>query len=329
MKNKASIGVWIGVILGIIFIGVIITVLIIAYQKGWFEKQQPEEQTYIKFFMRAEDENTKEFIDVNYVLDYNQNPPIIISKGKLSKEQWTEIEVPIELVHLHCWSEEYYYGRTNHIFSTQEIITNISKSMCHLRKIGNISITHTGDLNRQNNLINLQITSEGFISKPAMCIEWSPGIIYAIKSNNLITCDKGNWLNYSFYNETSKQYTLLDEDYYRCGNCQGIYCDWAEQCEYVKDNQCRIKEMEIPFRFKGKADSCVKLSSDINNKTINVEITVKTMENLNQLDYVRFYIFDRDKVFDSTQNLWVLRSEWDEVNLGLPYDIEYQVNYIK
>lgn len=320
-------GIIIGIMVGIIFLGLVTTALIVINQKT---KTTEASQELIRVFLKARDLEGN-FKDADYILDYNQNPPIVVSSGNLSVESWTEITAPRNLLHLYCWNEEHYVGKTNKAsFSAEELILNQSKISCKMPKIGNIEVTHTGDLSKNLNTIKLNITARnGQYTKLSICSSWSTGIISVAIPNQIATCDKGNWLNWSHYNATTKEYTYLQDSYYRCGYCPNKNCEKTEKCELVEDTKCRIAGMTIPKSYKNKVDACWYLGVSLEeNQSHIAEFEIKTMENKNRLDFVNFIILDQDRRPVIGENRWVWMTEYNNINLGNKEDIIYEIPYI-
>jgi len=327
MNNKqAGIGIFITITLLFLTITGIIVAILIANEEGVFNSD--DENTNpptINLYIKARDKNN--FTNANYVLDYNQNPPTIISEGELSPDEWTEIKSPLELIHLYCWNNENYVVKASKIFSPPEIKSNTSKLICDMPKIGNITVSSKGKINHGLNLITLNITSEGWYYKPALCLSWTAGITSVSRPEYIETCNKGDWVNYSYFNASSQEYTYLNPNFYRCGNCQGgspSSCERVEECKFVEQNKCKLFEMDVPYRYKTKVDDCSYLGSSLNNESRIVEFEVKA-DNPSELDEVTFYIFDRDRRFSPSENMWVFMSEYNEKNIGNSQDIVHIV----
>lgn len=329
INKKAQIKI-VGIIIGIFILTIIIVGLIIANQKGYLFKETKEEYPKIDMYLKAVNEKTNEQIDASYVLSYLYNDSnLMISKGNLSKDSLTEVkDVPVYSlstpINFYSWSEDYYYRRLIKFFDFSEITTNNSKSVCPLEEIGKISITHYGELKEGNNLISLNISTDKYYKKLSICTAWTPGIIYVSPKNSMIICDKGNWINWSFYNATTKKYTYYENDYYRCGDSKQ---ENLEQCEYIKNNRCQSYSMKTPFRYLNKVDNCFYTGKILNDESYLVEFDVKT-SNLNQLDEITFYITDKDKRWDESEQMWLWKSEDNYVNIGAE-DTEYKVRYLK
>ncbi|MBU0958205.1 MAG: hypothetical protein KKF56_05340 [Nanoarchaeota archaeon] len=327
MKNKASAGVIFVIIVIVIFIGLIITGIVIGNKKGWFNGDEPINPSLIKMYLMARDMNTKETQTANYVLDYNRNPAVIISQGELTKD-WNEVIVPNnQLYHLWCWNENHYVIKASKMFTLQELTSNISKHTCDMVKIGDISIVHYGDLSRKENLITFNITTKDYFKKLSACFEWSAGIVSVHAKNQNVLCEKGNWVNWSFYNATDETYNYLPKDMWRCGECEDVYCEQTEKCELVEGRYCKIKNIEVPNRYRGLVDSCYYFGKSLNNETFTIELEVETLDNKNILDFIKIYFFDKDRRYNPVEGMWTYQSELNGENLGNPKDFEYRIDY--
>ena len=122
-------------------------------------------------------------------------------------------------------------------------------------------------------------------------------------------------------NATTQEFIFYDDDYYRCGE------EWLERCEFVDNRNCRVYEMEIPQRYKNKVDSCMNLGKNLNNDSREVVLEVKTLNYMSSLDFVKFYIFDKDRRFSIQDGAWIWKSEFEGQNVGLPEDLEYTIEY--
>ena len=319
MKKKAQTGAIVGTIIVVLVIIGFITVLIIAVQKG----NNPEENidlNPLKFYLKAIDENSNEFIDSTYGIYSNGT---LISQGELQKDSFTEIEVPRQVLEVYSYNDNYYFRKAYKIFASEELIENSSKMTIELMRIGNINVKHSGKLSASDttSIIKLNISSEGWYYKPKICISWTPGIISVNKPNDYITCDKGPWLNYSKYNPEEKEYIWLENNYWRCGE------DWLEQCEYVNINKCRILDTKIPYRYLGLVDTCIYLGKSLNNETLEVPLEIKT-SNLNSLDQITFYIMDSDRRWNQNEQMFTWMTEdFEGNNIGNSEDMIYKINY--
>jgi len=325
-SKKAQTGFIIAGIFIFLIIAVIVVVLIIAVQKGKIFAPKPETDiTPMKLYLQAIDKNSKELLDASYEIYSNK---ISISKGNLSKDSLTEIEVPRQTLEVYCYNKDHYLSKGYKIFIAQELIENSSKMYCPIEKIGNLKITHDGNLNGLENLIKFNITAIENWDKLSVTISWSPGIIDAYPAGGeKILCNNGAWKNYTYFNKTSKKYTWTPQTYYVCGQCENTICEISERCASVEGNKCTPFSTLIPNRFLGKVDKAIYFGKNLQDESYEVNFYVKTSENKNALDYVEFTFYDQDRRFDPSENMWRYMSEQNGINLGAE-DLRYRINYV-
>ncbi len=323
-KGQSKSGIIIGVIIfvvALISVGVIAMIIVGSGKSSNNEEViQPE---LINFYLKAIDERTNEQVRANYKVEYNNS---IISEGILFGDSFTELKTPIDTLIITCWGDKYYFGRTFKFFSGIEIDLNSSKGNCRMDKMGELEISHKGKIKEEISSIVLNLTTEDNYRKLKICTSWTQGIISVIPKENEIMCDEGNWFNWSLYNKTNAKYTMLPETYYRCGECEGAYCDWTERCESIKGRSCKLYTMKTPERYIGKIDSCYYTGKSLDNESFSIEYLVRT-DNPNPLDEVTFYIMDSDRRFDPGENLLRYMTELGGKNLGSEPDYNYTIKY--
>lgn len=320
-EGQSTALIWIGIGGFILFIIAVVTLLIIISQggSGEVEEVQPPINLYLKAVNYL---NESESVDANYRIEYNGT---LIKEGLLSKDSMTEIEVPRKQLSLICWADGYYLGRTYKMFSGEELRLNASKALCNMKKIGNISVKHTGEIKEGDNLIRLNISANGIYGKMKICNRWSTGIISALPVNSELICDKGVWLNWSKRDPKTKELTMLPETYFRCGECSYPYCDWTARCSSVEGRNCKEYTTKIPSRYIGKVDNCYYPGKSLNNNWIIVDYLVKA-SNLNPLDEIEFFIMDSDRRHDQTENMLMYMTEQNGKNLAAE-DTKYLISY--
>lgn len=320
-KRGEGSGIWIGISIFVLFIIVVVTLFIVLSQDGGEEIQKVEDT--INLYLRATNYlNESEQVAANYRIEANNT---LIEEGILSKDSVTEINVPRKDLVLICWADGYYLGRTYKIFSQEELLSNASKGICNMRKIGEINVTHTGDIKEGESIIRLNISSDGNYGKLKICNRWSAGIISALPVSSELMCDSGNWLNWSKYNSTTKEYTMMPETYFRCGECNYPYCDWTSRCSSVNGRSCKVYSMKVPNRYVGRVDNCYYSGRSLRGDSVIIDYLVKT-SNLNQLDEITFYIMDSDRRFNPSENMLTYMTEQNGENLGAE-DTTYKINY--
>lgn len=312
-------------VFGIIFLGLIITLLIILNQKGSSNNINTVETGNMDLYLMARDSETQQSIDANYFIDYTLNNTLMkISEGKLTKDSWTEIKnLPTNYtLHISGWNKDHYLTKNNRIFSPLEKSLNISKTTIDMPKIGELKIEHYGDLKEIENDIIFNITAkEGKVSKISAILSWSAGIINAYLEKDILVCEQGSWINYSYFNATTQKYDYYKNNTYRCGE------ERIEECEYVELNRCKPLPEKIPLRFLDKADSNIYLGKSLEKgESYQFVLRVKTLENKNSLDYLELTFYDRDRRYISGSNdfEWVAEYEKEDIGAG---DFTYRINY--
>ena len=316
MKTKKSQagGIVFGIIALVLFI-IAVGVVLMMINQNKSEKAVEQPINYINIFVKAVDSDTKNQISTNYFIDYNNN--VTVSEGTLQSDAWTELMVPSnELLHLYCWSDKYYVIKGNLANPV-----NKSQTICDPQKIGNLTITHDGDLSKETNNIKLNISTENWFSKTSMCFAWTSGIIDVSVQNQVITCETGLWKNYTIFNESKKDYDYLPQGQYLCGE------DYIENCESTSGNRCKTKSEEIPQRFSGKVDSCTYIGKTLHNETFQIDLEVRTTEYKNAFDEIKIYIYDKDRRPNTIEQRWTWFSEFEKENVGLPYDITHTIKF--
>jgi len=327
MKTKRShAGLIIGGIVVFIFIALLVVGLIIIVQKGdLFDNPDEVMETPMKLYLKTIDDVTKEEVDSNYSV-YTNN--VLISEGFMSS--LTEIETPRTPIEVYCWNDNHYLRKGIKIYEKKELIANQSQFNCPMRRIGDLSITHTGNLINRENVIKFNITvKDDWWQKLSIAIAWSPGIINVYqRGGEEIMCDRGEWKNYTDFNASSNLYTWTPKHYYVCGTCQNGECEKSEKCISVEKNKCEPFSTLVPNRFLGKVDKVQYFAKNLHNESYEVTFHIKTLENKNSLDFVEFIFYDKEKRFDPQENLWRYMSEKDGINLG-GEDFRYRIDYLR
>jgi hypothetical protein len=305
----------IGSIIGCLFIVLIVITVIVLNQRGMLDGEQEKNVTQIQLFINGEDSITRKNLEANYILDYKQNDTtLVISKGTLKSDSFIPVILDADKIyHVNCWDNEHYLVKASKKFATEEIESKKSRFTCSMVKIGELQIEEKGNLVAgKTNELNFNIVSkDGWTYKLAGCISWSAGIIDVYNQNNVITCDSGIWLNWSNYDAKTMKYTFLEEGSYRCGE------DRIEKCEAVLNNKCRIKQIETPNRLKLKSDNCFYTGKSLApDETYNLTLEAKTLDYMNELDFVEVTFFDYDRRYSATGNIFEWVSEENGIDLA-------------
>jgi len=323
MENKkGSIGVVIGVSLVVVFLISVVVLVYVLNTKGFFKPHNEDQIATIPLYIMPRDAGNQNSTEANYILEYKneKGERIVVSEGLLDSS-WNELIVPRDyLLTFYCWNNDHYVVKAMKNPATgEEIKMNKSTFTCDMVKMGNLTISHTGDFSKIMNTITLDLSDQDWYYKTGLCFAWSSGIIDVSLKNQLITCDSGSWKNFSSYDEKTKEYTWLTNNTYMCGDSQ-------EVCEFVEANKCKVANEETPERMKGKVDSCVYTGKSFHNETFSVDLEVRTAEYKNSLDYIDIYVYDSDRRWNPMTGSWDWLSELNKQDLGVP-DQVYRINY--
>lgn len=330
-KKGSIAGFVIGSIFIIIMIVLIIVGVMVAQQKGWFKKEEPEEQIpLIELFLKANEiKNNKKFFDANVQISYmDKGHEVIAYDGKLNADAYTPFIVPKDRnIIVRCWDDKHYLVKAVKVHNSRELQANKSVMDCTTARIGDLEIKKiSGDLGHSFNSIKLNITArDGWWYRMGICFEWTAGIISVTSQNQWIICRAGKWLNYSVYYPENKTYIWLPNDEYRCGKD----FENTERCIATHINKCKLPDAKIPFRFSGKVDSCTYTGETLEpDESIIIQLDIPTIENKNSLDYVALHFYDHDRRWDKKEQRWIWNSAVGTTNLGAE-DQEYTIWYKK
>lgn len=319
-NNKGSLGLVIGITIGVlVLIGVIVLILVLNHKGVFKPKQEPME--LIPFFIAPRLEPDLNFIESNYILEY-QNVDgnfTYYSQGKLD-DSWNELNVPRDFrLGFSCWSDQTYLVRAYKDILPEEKAQNKSKFTCDMVKFGNITVIHEGEIKSTRDQITLNISTGDWFYKTGMCFAWTSGILDVGLKDQFVFCDSGSWKNWSSYDAEKRKFTYLPKGKYLCGE------DQYQECIYVDGSKCKIENEEIPSRFKGKVDSCVYTGKTIHNQTVQFVLDIQS-DFKDRLDYIDIYIYDRDRRKNPNTGEWEWVSELDGKDIGSP-DAIYRINY--
>lgn len=321
-------GIFIVIILGLIFTGVIV-----ANKQGWFKKQPKEEAIpMIELYLRANElGNEAKYVPAYVQIDWMKDGANYVGyKSDIVADAYTPFLVPADrIVTVRCQGDdegEYYLVTAFKEHNSRELEVNKSKMDCTMAKIGTLEVKKvSGNLNFNQNQIVLNVTArDGWFYKLSMCFAWSAGIIDVSNKNQWTECDSGKWLNYSKYYAENQTYEWLPEGVFRCG-------DVEENCQEVKGNKCRLTDAVAPYRFSGKVDSCFYTGETLApNESYQLILDVSTIENKNPLDYVHIWFYDMDRRYDPQEDRWIWISATPEAleKFGAD-DVEYEIPYVE
>jgi hypothetical protein len=330
MKNKkGSTGVVIAVVLGVIILVGVIVLIFVLNERGAF-KPKTEDVIKIPLFIMPRDEATKQPVESNYILEYknSKGEREILSQGKLD-DSYNELQVPRDsIIQFDCWSDQYYLVKAFKKHTPEEITNNKSIFSCDMDKIGNLTITHSGNFKTSASIINLNLTTNNNYYKTSFCFAWSSGVLDVSLKDQFTVCEKGAWKNWTKYDAEKKKFTYLDNDTYLCGDYNELdeSQNRYEVCAFAEGTKCKVETEEVPKRFKGNVDSCVYSGKTLKNGTYTFDLEVRTLDMKNILDKIEIYVYDKERIYDPTMQDWIWKSEDQGKDIGAP-DYTYTIEY--
>lgn len=332
MHNKKSqAGIIIAVVIGIIIIIIIAFFIGIGIKKGWY-KEPPEEPAKIptiSIFAKVSDEKGND-ITANY---YLEGDSYRYKEGILEKTFNEFSGMPINKTYRFCyWTDKHYmecdiFDRgLSSIKITPPKQKNASyKNITMLGQFfennvkGIIKVSSFDEiLNGKTQTIRLNISAvNGTLKRLAICNSYTLGIIYATNPEAEIFCPE--WLNYT-YDDDKHQINLTNNKYW----CREK--DQFETCsQIINENRCIVSNVNAPDRLKKERVNCFYNGISLENNDYIATYEIKTMDFINQLDYIKFYIIDRELAKRESRYDFYDSGENGEDN-GIP-DYLFQLNY--
>ena len=306
-KGNFTLVIIISCIILIIFVSLIVG-LIIAIQKGK-KDEVPQNETSIKLYLMAE--SLGQQLDSKYLVLNDNNT--IISNGNLSSDSWTEIKIPnINQTKVICSKNDYYTSINNHTISELEISLNASRFKCELNQAGNLTITHEGNLLKDENIIALTVSTNKVFKRLSFTASWSAGVL-DVQYYSGFKCPQ--WINYTIYDER-KGYIWLPEKNYLCGD-ELYICD-----EISPIQECILKE-NISERFGTGVDKAFTISKTLNNESYSFGLLVKTIDTRSPNDYIELIFYDKDLEYNNGE--FSYSSELNGENSGNKRDFVYRI----
>jgi hypothetical protein len=192
------------------------------------------------------------------------------------------------------------------------------KMECRDYRIGNLTISHEGELKGKLSKVTLNIHADGQFRNLYACWSWSTGILDVTVPSQTAFCDGDSWKNYTTYYAENKSYEYLPKWVYTCRG------EKEEICIAVDGDVCYLPQIEPPQRLKGLVDRCMYSGKNLENNNLSIELTIKAMDAMNILDFVKITIFDAEmrKVDDTTE--WKYVTELNGEDVGAP-DYVYEI----
>jgi len=321
MMNKKGISNTMSIVIGaLILLGVIGLIIVLIFALGGEKtKITPIDEGVLNVYLNSVDSETLKQLKSNFIITNERGERI--AEGKLDENSLTEKKDIPEggKINIYCWDGNHYLSSQKVEFSAIEKFSNASKQTCTMNPFGKLEITHEGDLINQNTILKINITANGYFNKMSAVISWTQGIInvkYDIPSR---TCEGDlNWINFSYYNPEEEEYTYLAENHYFCG-------EQLEICEKINEKFCKLKEEEIPERFKGKVDSVIYIAESLKDNSYILILNIKTEEEKISTDYIEITFYDKDlRIIGDGQLKYF--SELDGEDIGAK-DFTYRISY--
>lgn len=306
----------IGIIVILIIAVIVTAILVITKTTRPNSGMSETDPSSMNLFLGSEND------EFEYVLFQNQS---FIDKGETESGAFLPLAIPSqEIVDVFCWNNENYIQKTSKAFDKVEKEQNKSKIVCGAEKIGTLNIqVEKSDINIQEGNIFFNITAkDGSFNRLGICLAWSVGFIDVSVREKTLVCEEGLWKNYSSYNPDTKLIKPLPEGVFLCGQTG------FEKCELAESDQCKLEEIEIPSRFRGKVDECFYLGKSLKQgESERIIVDFKSMEFKNQLDFIEVIFFDGDIRYNSAQDVWLPISEESGKDIASK-DIKYRLKYM-
>jgi len=285
MKNKGNAAA------GIVIVFIFIIILIVGYFfiKNYINKDNPKidnvPTTGILFSVINSDTGAQ-ISATGYLEDQDlgyKKDAIITSETTM-----TLIDVPQNRTYkLYFIADGYYESMRGFFILFSQSTTNLGNISIypHAEKL---SMSKIGTFIPGENSIVFSVKAEdGWLRRASICLAWSPAFIYAEIDPYLLRCD-------------SQWKTWPDLMY---------SCDSPSQesigCSYLRDfnTTCVLDTLRKPQRLFTKTDACYKIEETLSSgENFNFTVKYKLLGNPKALDYLRFYVIDRDKTKESNWN---------------------------
>jgi|SRR3990167_5158217 len=311
MEKKANTTIVIIIILAVI-------ILLIGLYFGFRDKLVPQSQfptiNETKLLIKTLDSKTNSQLE-SEVCIYKDR---VISRCiKSSTSAWTELTLEINHNYTFFSNKSGYYANA---FKIDNLNLGYPKTEILLEKIGDLKITHDGELKEGLNTIIFDVEFIDKFQRLTLCTTWSKGIIYATPTPQPLQCDAmwQNCIKYTDVYKGNRKESLclepLEEKKYYCPIPEKF-----EYCDEVKDFSCYPRQKQIPERLSKLTDKCVYYGRDFNSEKFVFSIDVKTYQLDEKNDYFEVYFIDEDLI-----NLDTYSFEINETDIGKK-DVRYEV----
>ena len=236
--------------------------------------------------IEARDFQTNELIISDFSI-YDKNNNMFIASGVTRVDSFVEIQSPLHFTNLSIISTS-----PNHYCEKEYLLSNTH--IIKLKQIGNISVSHSGYLNKTSGDINLNISSTGFNNGISICLRWS---------NNI------KEVSHSYFPMVKNLDTKLDCEYVgyhwinRVEDC-GWLCKIKLKKPIIVNGSCAIDHLDLlpPKRLNNLVDRCYYVEKNIDFKApYQVVLHFRGYLSSNE-NYVDLYVLD--SVFDGVKSVY-------------------------
>ena len=234
------------------------------------ETKEPESIIMREILLDAKDNANEEVISVNYSL---YNGTILIKSGVTRTDSLVQTNIPDKYVNVNIKGQaEGYYDSISDSILNKHTIT--------MEKIGNIFVNHTGDLNKSQGEITLNISTDSIVKEISICVRWT-----------------GNMLEvtHPFYSKVRELRTQLDCEYEGyTWTPRKVEKKWFKKDKIV-DGFCNIDAIETlpPHRLNQLVDSCYLIEQTI-TKDIPFQVSFDYRSYSNEENEIKFYVIDSE-----------------------------------
>jgi hypothetical protein len=121
-------------------------------------------------------------------------------------------------------------------------------------------------------------SNNGWLRRYSICVAWSSAFLNVNFPSNEIRCETGMWV------EENGLYTCSDEN--------EIPCELLTEMNHT----CIVSNTPKPIRLANDVDICKNFEENLSpEQSVNLTINYNLMFNPNEIDYLGFYVIDKDK----------------------------------
>lgn len=241
-------------------------------------KEEPvvNEIVYRDILVNAIDHETQKPIIVNFTILGNGT---FLAGGETRTDSLVKVSVPSNypVVYISPDHPDYYHDT---------FLVSGNKHILDISKIGDISVSHSGDIHKGSGTINLNITTNRENREISACFRWSTNILE---------------VTHSFYPLVKELNTKLDCQYEGyvwiepIEDC-GFFCKIGISDPNITEGKCNVESVNIlpPSRLNGKVDRCYYIKQAL-KKDLPFQLTIHYRAyDVNDNDFITVYILDSD-----------------------------------